>query len=95
LDALEGQLSSVESKITELQGKQTEGNRLVASPEVAKAIQDFQAQEALLRGRRREIRLALTQGINALKYRLLAINLLLTPILVCCFGAWYYRSRRA
>jgi ABC-type uncharacterized transport system involved in gliding motility auxiliary subunit len=94
LNALESQLSTVQSKLTELQGKQTEGNRLVASPEVAKAIQDFQTQESRLRARRREIRLALTQGINALKYWLLALNILATPLLACAIGFAYYRHRR-
>ena len=36
----------------------------------------------------------LQQGIDALKYRLLAINLLVTPLLVCIFGVWFYRHRR-
>ncbi|HEX3729355.1 MAG TPA: GldG family protein, partial [Opitutaceae bacterium] len=46
LTALEAQLNEVQSKLTELQGKKTEGNRLVASPEMAKAIADFQKQDA-------------------------------------------------
>jgi hypothetical protein len=84
----------VQAKLTELQGKKTEGNRLVASPEVAKAIEDFQKKEASLRGERRQIRLALREGIDSLENRLLAINLLASPLLVCAFGVWFYRSRR-
>jgi ABC-type uncharacterized transport system involved in gliding motility auxiliary subunit len=94
LTALESQLSEVESKLSELQGKKSEGNRLVATPEVAKAIEDFQKQQATLRGERREIRRALRVGIDALENRLLAINLLATPLLVCAFGVWFYRSRK-
>ncbi|HEX3729168.1 MAG TPA: ABC transporter, partial [Opitutaceae bacterium] len=94
LTALEAQLNQVQSKLTELQGKKTEGNRLVASPEMAKAIADFQKQDAQLRGERRQIRLALRQGIDALENRLLALNLLATPLLVCAFGVWFYRSRK-
>lgn len=94
LTALEGQLNDVESKLTELQGKKSEGNRLVATPEVAKAIEDFQKQEARLRGQRREIRLALRQGIDALENRLLAANLIFSPLLVCAFGLWFRRSRK-
>jgi len=94
LGALESQLNDVQTKLTELQGKKTEGNRLVASPEMAKAIDDFQKQEAKLRGERREIRLALREGIDSLENRLLAINLLASPLLVCLFGVWFYRSRR-
>lgn len=95
LSALETQLSSVQSKISDLQGKQGQGTRLVATPEITKAIQDFQAQEVRLRARRRALNLALKQGINQLKYTLLAINLLFTPLIVCAFGIWYSRARRA
>lgn len=94
LTALEAELNDVQTKLTQLQGQKNQGNRLVASPEVAKAISDFQKQEAKLQGERREIRLALRQGIDALENRLLAINLLAVPLAVCCFGAWFYRSRR-
>ncbi|MGH7995493.1 MAG: ABC transporter, partial [Opitutaceae bacterium] len=94
LTALEAQLTSVQSKISDLQGKQTQGNRLVATPEVAKAIQDFRDQQVRLRAQRREIRHALTHGINVLKYDLLAFNLLLSPLLICGFGLWYSRARR-
>jgi ABC-type uncharacterized transport system involved in gliding motility auxiliary subunit len=94
LGTLETELNNVQAKLTELQNQKTEGNRLVASPEVAKAIQDFQTQEARLRSQRRSIRLALRRGIDALEYRLLAFNLLASPILLCLFGVWYYRRRK-
>jgi len=94
LTALEAQLNDVQAKLTELQGKKGEGNRLVASPEVAKAIEDFQKQEATLRGERRKIRLALREGIDALENKLWAINLLATPLLVCAFGIWFHNSRK-
>ena len=94
LTALEAQLTDVQSKLTELQGKKGEGNRLIATPEVAKAIEDFQKQQATLQAERRKIRLALREGIDALENRLLAVNLLATPLLVCAFGIWFYRSRK-
>jgi ABC-type uncharacterized transport system involved in gliding motility auxiliary subunit len=94
LTALETQLTDVQAKLTELQGKKGDGNRLVASPDVAKAIEDFQKQDAKLRGERRQIRLALRTDIDALENRLLAINLLACPLLVCAFGLWFYRARR-
>jgi len=93
LGALEAQLTSVEGKLTELQGKKTEGGRLVATPEMAKAIKDFQAQEANLRGQRRQISLALRRGIDSLEHRLLVINLFASPLLLCGFGLWYHRRR--
>jgi ABC-type uncharacterized transport system involved in gliding motility auxiliary subunit len=94
LTALETELNDVQAKLTELQGKKTEGNRLVASPEVAKTIEDFQKQDAKLRSERRQIRLALRTDIDALENRLLAANLLATPLLVCVFGLWFYRQRK-
>jgi seryl-tRNA synthetase len=94
LTALDARLQQVQSKLTELQGKKTEGNRLVASPEVQKAIEDFQKQSATMRGERREIRRALREGIDALENKLLVINLLASPLLVGVFGLWFYRSRK-
>jgi ABC-type uncharacterized transport system involved in gliding motility auxiliary subunit len=94
LTGLEARLSDVQNKLTELQGKKGEGSRLVASPEVAKAIEDFQKQQASLRGERRQIRLALRENIEALENRLLLLNLLASPILVGVFGLWFAKNRR-
>ena len=94
LVALESRLSSVQQQLTQLQSQTTDANRLVASPEVQQAIEDFQAQEAAMRRERREIRRALREDIDALKNRLLLANLLLPTILVVAFGAWFHRTRR-
>jgi hypothetical protein len=77
-----------------LQGKASDGGRLVATPEMQKAIEDFQKQEAAIRRERREIRRALREDIDALGNGLLVINLLATPILVGAFGLWFHRARR-
>jgi len=94
LSTLEARLTAVQAKLEELQGKKNEGNRLVASPEVTKAIEDFQKQDAALRGERREIRRVLREDIDSLENRLLAFNLIASPLLVCLFGLWFYRARR-
>jgi ABC-type uncharacterized transport system involved in gliding motility auxiliary subunit len=94
LTALDARLQQVQSKLSELQGKKTEGNRLVATPEMAKAIEDFQKQSAAMRGERREIRRALREDIDRLENRLLFVNLLASPLLVGVFGFWFYRSRK-
>jgi ABC-type uncharacterized transport system involved in gliding motility auxiliary subunit len=94
LSGLETRLGEVEAKLTELQGKKAEGTRLLASPEVARAIEDFQKQQAALSAERRRLRHALREDIDALENRLLAINLLATPLLVCAFGVWFYRARK-
>ena len=94
LTALESQLNDVQSKLTKLQGEKTEGNRLVASPEAEKAIEEFQKQSAALRSQRRDIRRALREDIDALENRLLVANLLVSPLLVGVFGLWFYRRRK-
>jgi ABC-type uncharacterized transport system involved in gliding motility auxiliary subunit len=94
LIALEARLSETQAKLGQLQGKASDGGRLVATPEMQKAIEDFQKQEAAIRRERREIRRALREDIDALGNGLLLINLLATPILVGAFGLWFHRARR-
>ncbi len=94
LSELDTRLAEVQKKLTEVQGKKGEGNRLVATPEMAKAIEDYQKQQATMRGERREIRRALREDIDFLENKLLVINLLGTPLLVGAFGFWFYRSRK-
>jgi ABC-type uncharacterized transport system involved in gliding motility auxiliary subunit len=94
LTELEARLGDVQKKLTELQGKKTEGNRLVATPEIQKAIEDFQKQEAAMRGERREIRKALREDIESLGNRLLVVNLLATPLAVVAFGLMFARARK-
>ncbi|MEO7600537.1 MAG: GldG family protein [Opitutus sp.] len=94
LTELDARLQQVQTKLGELQGKKGEGNRLVASPEMTKTIDDFQKQQAKMRGERREIRRALREDIDRLENRLLVVNLLATPLLVGAFGVWFYRRRR-
>jgi ABC-type uncharacterized transport system involved in gliding motility auxiliary subunit len=94
LAALEARLNKVQSQLTELEGRKTEGGRLVATPEIARSIEDYRRQQAKLRGERREIRKSLREGIAALQNRLLLLNLLATPALVGGFGVWFYYRRR-
>jgi ABC-type uncharacterized transport system involved in gliding motility auxiliary subunit len=94
LTELDARLQQVQTKLGELQGKKGEGSRLVATPEMTKAIEDFQKQQAAMRGERRQIRRALREGIDALENKLLIVNLLSTPLLVGVFGLWLSRRRR-
>ncbi len=94
LTALEARINEVQSKLSELQGKKSEGGKLIASPDATRAIEDFQKQSSALRGERRAIRRSLREGIDSLENRLLVVNLLGTPLLVCGFGLWYYRRRK-
>jgi ABC-type uncharacterized transport system involved in gliding motility, auxiliary component len=94
LSALEARISEVQAKLSELQRKSPEGGRLVATPEVLKTIEEFQAQELQMRRERRDIRRALREDIDALETKLLVINLLATPVLLGAFGLWFARHRR-
>jgi ABC-type uncharacterized transport system involved in gliding motility auxiliary subunit len=95
LAALETRLSEVQRELSELQGKSPDGGRLVATPEVLKKIEEFQAQELAMRRERREIRRGLREGIDALENKLLVINLLATPVLLGAFGLCFARMRRS
>ena len=94
LTALEARLSEVQNKLNQLQGKAGETKSLVVSPEVQKAIEDFQKQEAGMRGERREIRRALREDIDRLENVLIVTNLLASPLLIGVCGLWFYRHRR-
>ncbi len=94
LTSLDAGLADIQKKLSEMQGKKTEGNRIVASPEVAKAISDFQKKQAEMNGQRRQIRRALNQDIDWLEKKLLIMNLAIPVILVGCFGLWFYQSRK-
>lgn len=94
LTQLDARLQEVQTQLSQLQGKKTEGNRLVASPDMAKAIENYQKQQAEMRGQRREIRRALREDIDSLETKLLVTNLLATPLLVAAFGFIFYSARR-
>jgi ABC-type uncharacterized transport system involved in gliding motility auxiliary subunit len=94
LTALETRINDVQAKLAELQGKKGDG-KLLASPEATRAIEEFQKQSSAMRGERRQIRLSLREGIDSLEDRLLLLNLFTVPILVCAFGLWYARHRKA
>jgi ABC-type uncharacterized transport system involved in gliding motility auxiliary subunit len=94
LDALEAHLGEVQQKLSALQAQKAEGKSLIIPPEVEKSIEAFRQQQADMQRQRREIRLSLRQGIDALGNFLLLVNLLSTPLLVCAFGVWFARVRR-
>lgn len=95
LTALDARLAEVQQRLTELQGKKTEGNRLIATPEIAQAIEEFTQQQAAMRGERRQIRAALRADIEQLELVLLVLNLLAPLVLLAGFGLWFRHHRRA
>ncbi|HEU5079393.1 MAG TPA: GldG family protein [Opitutaceae bacterium] len=94
LTDLDAQLSRVQEQLNKLQNNKTDTNRLVASPEVTKSIEDFRRQQANMRAERRAIRKALREEIEGLGNRLLVMNLVLSPLLLGVFALWFYRHRR-
>ncbi len=94
LTALESRLSEVQSELTQLQTQAGNNGMLIASPEIAEAIAEFQAQEVEMRRERRDIRRALREDIDALETRLLLINLFAAPLCIGVFGLWFRRHRR-
>lgn len=94
LNDLDAQLADVQKKLNEVRGKKTEGNRLVATPEMTKIIADFQQQQAAVNRERRKIKLALTEDIDRLGNELLFMNLALPILAVGAFGLWFQRRRQ-
>ena len=94
LTSLDAELSKLQQDLSKLQGEKSTGNRLVATPEMAKRIEDFQKQQAAKRGERREIRRALREDIDKLESKLLVLNLLGTPLLIGAFSFWFYNARK-
>jgi ABC-type uncharacterized transport system involved in gliding motility auxiliary subunit len=94
LGELETRLTEVQAKLGELMGKTAEGNRLVATPEMQKTIDDFQKQQTEMRRERREIRRSLREDIDALEYKLAALNLLAMPAVILLGAFLLHRSRR-
>jgi len=93
LTTLDAELNKLTGDLSKLQGEKTTGNRLVATPEMQKRIEEFQKQQAAKRGERREIRRALREDIDRLENKLLVVNLAAAPLLVLAFGVWFYRVR--
>jgi ABC-type uncharacterized transport system involved in gliding motility auxiliary subunit len=94
LVAVEAKLGEVQRKLSELQARKGEARTLVATPEVSKALEDYQRQELAARKERREIRRALREDIDALENTLVLVNLLLSPLIVGVFGFFFQRSRK-
>ncbi len=92
-DELQNELSEVQSKLNGLLDQQKDQQKLVASPEVSKAIENYRAQEAETRGRLREIRKRLREDIEQLNHTLAIFNLITVPIIVGIFSLYFFRRR--
>ncbi len=93
LAALETRLQEIQRNLNELQTRQREEGRLVASPEIRETIEDFRIQEAGMRAERREIRRKLREDVERLKLGLTAFNLVTMPLLTGIGGLAFFVVR--
>jgi ABC-type uncharacterized transport system involved in gliding motility auxiliary subunit len=92
---LEKRLGEIQTRLSDLAGKNEDNLKLVASAETTKAIEEARREQATLRSQVREIRRALREGIDALENKLLITNLVIAPVLLCAFGLWFHKRRRS
>jgi len=93
LEEVDARLREVQNQLNQLASQQTEGRRLVASPEIQKSLEEYRAQEASVRAERRKIRKALREGIERLGTILLLANLLIVPAFIGLFGVAFFTRR--
>lgn len=94
LQEVEDRISQMNQEIQTLAGQQQGTGLLVASPELSNAIQKLQENQAALRTERRLIRRELRKDIDALKWKLVSLNIGYAPIGLALFGLLFYRMRK-
>ena len=96
---LEAQLKQTEEKLTQLQTAQPGGNEAILTPDMARAIESFQADKLRIRKDLRETRAGLAKDIERLGGWLKAINIALVPAILILIGllmaSWRKRRRHA
>lgn len=95
LDALDARLAETQNKLRELQQREQDAGKLVASPEVQAAIEKFREEEANMRAERRDIRQQLRADIERLKVTLSMLNLLAVPLALGVFGIVFFMRRNS
>lgn len=91
---LSRELNSLAQEIAALQAAEAKGEGSAESGRVsAGVLEKLRADELRLRGQRREVRRKLREDIDALGYRLKALNLLCLPGLLSVAGLIVYRRR--
>ncbi|MDE0769267.1 MAG: GldG family protein [Opitutaceae bacterium] len=94
LQEVEDRISQMNQEIQTLASQQQGTGLLVASPELSNAIQKLQENQAALRTERRLIRRELRKDIDALKWKLVSLNIGYAPIGLALFGLLFYRMRK-
>lgn len=94
LQEVEDRISEMNQEIQKLVSQQQGTGMIVASPELSEAIQKLRENEANMRAERRVIRRELRKDINALKWKLVTLNIGYSPIGLVIFGFLFYRMRK-
>jgi len=94
LQEVEDRISEVNQEIQQLVTQQQGTGLIVAGPELSEALQRLRENEANLRAERRIIRRELRKDIDALKWRLVSLNIGYSPIGLALFGLLFYRMRK-
>lgn len=92
---LQAKLKDAETKISELQANKDGADALILSPEAQKEIERFRDDRDRTRKELRSVKYELGKDIDALKQKLVALNVGLVPLLVGLAGMWVWRRRAA
>ncbi len=95
LQEVEDRISEMNQEIQNLVSQQQGTGLIVAGPELSEAIQNLRENEANLRAERRVIRRDLRKDIEALKWKLVSLNIGYSPIGLALFGLLFYRMRKS
>tara|TARA_B100000212_G_scaffold123638_1_gene92744 strand:- start:24714 stop:26585 length:1872 start_codon:yes stop_codon:yes gene_type:complete len=94
LQEVEDKISEMNQEIQQLVTQQQGTGLIVAGPELSKALQELRENEANMRAERRVIRRELRKDIDALKWKLVSLNIGYSPIGLVIFGFIFYRIRK-
>ena len=92
--AFEAELRETRQKLAALQSQKSGNERFILSPEQQEEILKLRKAEIETNRQLKNVRKALTAGIDSLGLRVKCVNILLVPILVVCYGllrAWQRR----
>jgi ABC-type uncharacterized transport system involved in gliding motility auxiliary subunit len=94
LQEVEEKISEMNQEIQQLVTQQQGTGLIVAGPELSQALQELRENEANMRAERRVIRRELRKDIDALKWKLVSLNIGYSPIGLVIFGFIFYRMRK-
>ena len=94
LQEVEEKISEMNQEIQQLVTQQQGPGLIVAGPELSNALQELRENEANMRAERRVIRRELRKDIDALKWKLVSLNIGYSPIGLVIFGFIFYRMRK-